>query len=71
MYGFQICQLVVVRVYARAEEEARVAAVDDLRGAAEFDKVGLVLLVAGSYEAVNLAFELDLLVVVVGRVPFG
>lgn len=51
--GFEVRQLVVVGVDARAEEEAGVAAVDDLVGA-ELDEVGLVLLVAGGYEAVDL-----------------
>lgn len=53
MDGLEVRQLVVVGVDASAEEEARVAAVDDLVGA-ELDEVGLVLLVAGGYEAVDL-----------------
>ena len=53
MYRFQIRQLVVVRVDAHAEEEACVAPVDDLQRA-EFDEVGLVLLVSGGDEAVDL-----------------
>ena len=71
MYRFQVCELVVVRVYTRAEEQPSIAAVDDFRGAAELDEVGLVLLVARRDEAVDLTLELDLLVVVVGAVPFG
>lgn len=51
--GLEVGQLVVVGVDAGAEEEAGVAAVDDLV-VAELDEVGLVLLVAGGYEAVDL-----------------
>lgn len=68
--GLEEGELVVVCVDAGAEEEAGVAAVDDLV-VAELDEVGLVLLVAGGDEAVDLAFELDLFVVAVGGVPFG
>lgn len=68
--GLKEGELVVVCVDAGAEEEAGVAAVDDLV-VAEFDKVGLVLLVARSDEAVDFALELDLFVVAVGGVPFG
>lgn len=46
--GLQVGELVVVGVDAGAEEEPRVAPVDDLV-VAELDEVGLVLLVAGSY----------------------
>ncbi len=53
MYGLEIRELVIVGVDADAEEEAGVAAVDDFEGA-EFDKVGLVFLVAGRDEAVDL-----------------
>lgn len=68
--GLEEGELVVVCVDAGAEEEARVAAVDDLV-VAELDKVGLVFLVARGDEAVDLALELDLFVVAVGGVPFG
>ena len=68
--GLEVGELVVVCVDAGAEEEAGVAAVDDLV-VAELDKVGLVLLVAGRDEAVDLALELDLFVVAVGGVPLG
>lgn len=68
---FKIRQLVVVRVYARAEEEPSIATVDDLGCAAELDKVGLMFLVARGDKAVDLALELDLLVIVVGTVPLG
>lgn len=67
--GLEKRELVVVCVDAGAEEEAGVAAVDDLV-VAELDEVGLVLLVAGGDEAVDLALELDLFVVAVGGVPF-
>lgn len=55
MDRLQIRELVVVGVDADAEEEARVAAVDDFQGA-ELDEVGLVLLVPGRDEAVDLFF---------------
>jgi hypothetical protein len=51
--GLQVGQLVIVRVDARAEEEACVPPVDDLV-IAELDEVALVLLVAGRDEAVDL-----------------
>lgn len=54
MYSLQISQFVVVGVYADAEEEAGVAAVDDLCARSELDEVGLVFLVSGGYEAVDL-----------------
>jgi hypothetical protein len=49
----EVGELVVVGVDARAEEEPRVAPVDELV-VAELDEVGLVLLVAGGDEAVDL-----------------
>jgi hypothetical protein len=51
--GLQVRQLVIVRIDARAEEEACVPPVDDLV-IAELDEVALVLLVAGRNEAVDL-----------------
>lgn len=51
--GLEIRQLVVVGVDARAEEEARVPSVHHLV-VPELDEVGLVFLVAGRYEAVDL-----------------
>jgi hypothetical protein len=71
VYGFKVRKLIVVRIYACAEEEPSIPAVDDLGGAAEFDKIGLVFLIARGDKAVDLTLELDLLVVVVGAVPFG
>lgn len=68
--GLEVGELVVVCVDADAEEEAGVAAVDDLV-VAELDKVGLVFLVAGRDEAVDLALELDLFLVAEGGVPLG
>ncbi len=53
MNRLQVGELVVVGVYAGAEEEAGVPAVYDLV-VAELDKVGLVILVAGGDEAVDL-----------------
>ena len=54
MYRFEICQLIVVRIDACAEEEPGIPAVHDLGHVAKFDEVGLVFLVAGGYEAVDL-----------------
>lgn len=71
MYRLQIRQLVIVLVHARTEKQAGVATVDDLEVVAELDEVGLVLLVARGDEAVDLAFQLLLFVVVVRAVPFG
>lgn len=53
MDGFQVREFVVVGVDADAEEEPRVPPVDDLE-VPEFDEVGLVFLVAGGDEAVDL-----------------
>lgn len=53
MDGLEKGELVVVCVYAGAEEEAGVPPVDDLV-VTELDKVGLIFLVAGRYEAVDL-----------------
>jgi hypothetical protein len=71
MYRFKVRKFVVVCIYACAEEESSIPTIDDLRGAAEFDKVGLVFLITRSDKAVDLTLELDLLVVVVRAVPFG
>lgn len=53
MNGFEKGELVVVCVDAGAEEEPCVAAVDNLV-VAELDEVGLVFLVSGGDEAVDL-----------------
>ena len=53
MDGFQIGELVIVRVDTHAEEQAGVTPVDDLRGA-ELHEVGLMLLVSGGDQAVDL-----------------
>jgi hypothetical protein len=71
MYRLQICQLIVVLIYTRTEEQTRIATVDDLEVVTELDEVGLVFLVARGDEAVDLAFQLLLFVVVVRAVPFG
>lgn len=54
VYRFEVGQLVVVRIDARAEEEAGIPPVDYLRHVAELDEVGLVFLVPRSNEAVDL-----------------
>lgn len=66
MYGLQVSQLIVRRVDASAEEQSCISSIDNLARAAELHEVGLVFLVARSNEAMDLAFEFDLLVVVVG-----
>lgn len=71
MYRLQISQLIIVIGYASAEEQARISSVDDLATTAKLHEVGLVFLVAGGDEAVDFTLEFDLLVVIVGRVPFG
>lgn len=71
MNRLQVCELIVVGIYASAEEQAGIAAVHHFRGATELDEVGLVLLIARCDKAVDFTLELDLLVVVVGAVPFG
>lgn len=58
MYSLQISKLIVIRIDTGAEEETRIAAVDDLGGISELDEVGLVLLVARGYEAVDLVYWL-------------
>ena len=56
MNSLQIRQLVIIRVDADAEKEARVPPVDDLV-VAELNEVGLVFLVAGCDQAVYLLQE--------------
>ena len=64
--GLEICQLIVVGIDASAEEETSISAVHDLC-VAKFDKVRLVLLISGRYEAVHVALELDLLIILPSR----
>jgi hypothetical protein len=52
--SLQVCELVVVCVDAGAEEQTCVPTVHDFGGLPEFDEVGLVFLVPGGYEAVDL-----------------
>jgi hypothetical protein len=54
VYRLEVRQLVIVGVDACAEEEACVPPVHNLGHVAEFDKVGLVFLVAWGDEAVDL-----------------
>lgn len=53
MNSFQVRQLVVVCVHAHAEEQPRVAPVYYFRGA-EFNKVGLMLLVSWRNQPMDL-----------------
>ena len=71
MDRFQIRELVIVLVDTSAKEEAGIPSVDDFEVVPKLDEVGLMLLVTWSDEAVDLAFQLLLLVVIVGAVPFG
>lgn len=52
--SFEICQFVVVRVYAGTEEQAGIPTIHDLRGVMELNKVRLMLLVPGSDKTMNL-----------------
>jgi hypothetical protein len=54
VYRLKVCELVVVCINACAEEETSVSAINNLGHVAKFDKVGLVLLIAGRDEAVDL-----------------
>ena len=65
MYSLQICKLIVIGVDTDAEEQARIAPIDDLERA-EFDKVGLVFLVARRDEAMDFAFQFDFLLILEG-----
>lgn len=60
VYRLQISQLVVVGVDTYAEEQSGVASVDYLQRA-EFDEIGLVLLIARGDKPMNFAFQLDFL----------
>ena len=71
MNGLKIGELIIVLVDASAEEQAGITAIDDFQVVSELHEVRLVLLVPRGDEAVDLAFELLLLVVVVWAVPFG
>ena len=66
MYSLQIRKLIVISVDTDAEEQARIAPIDDFERA-EFDKVGLVFLVARRDEAVDFAFQFDFLLIL-GRI---
>lgn len=54
MNRLQVREFIIIRIDAHAEKKTGVAPVDDFQ-AAEFDKVGLMLLVTGSDEAVDLS----------------
>ena len=70
--GLQKCKLIVVGVDAGAEEQACVPPVDDLGRVPELDKVGLVFLVARRNQAMDLAFQLDLVLILCpGRLAAG
>ena len=58
MDGLEVGELVVVGVDAGAEEQAGVPPINYLV-VAELDEVGLVLLVARRYEAVDLVFNVE------------
>ena len=54
MYRFQVCQLIIVRVYAGAEEQSCIASVYDLVRTAKLDKVGLMFLISRRDKTVDL-----------------
>lgn len=54
MDRLQIRQLAIVCVHTNAEKEPGIPTVHNLGAALEFDKIGLVFLVSGSDEAVDL-----------------
>ena len=62
MNGLKISQLVVVRIDAGAEKQARIAPIHDFH-AAELDEVRLVLLIARRDQPVDFAFELNLFII--------
>lgn len=53
---FQVCQLVIVGVNARAEEQPRISSVHDLRAAFELDEIRLIFLVSRRDKAMDLGF---------------
>lgn len=69
MDGFQICEFVVVGVHAYTKEETSVTSIHYLV-IPKLYEVGLVFLVTRSNQSVNLSSKSDLLVVIVGNVPF-
>lgn len=66
--GLEVGQLVVVGVDAHTEEETGVAPIDDLV-VPELDEVGLVLLIPGRDEAMDLIFHLPISTSVHGILP--
>jgi hypothetical protein len=52
--GLQVSKLVIVRIYADAEEEACISPVNNLGAALELDEIGLILLIPWCDETVNL-----------------
>lgn len=70
MYRLEICQLVIIRIDADAEEQPRVPPIND-PVLPEFNEVGLMLLVPRCDQAVHLALELYLIRIGIRSVPFG
>ena len=54
MYCLQIRQFIIIGIDACAEEQASVPTINNLGHVAELHKVGLMFLIAGGYEAVDL-----------------
>lgn len=69
MYGLQIRQRIIVRIHTCTEEKPCVTPVNDLARSPELREVALMFLVPWCDKTVHLAFQLDLLVIVVGAVP--
>lgn len=55
MYSLEIGQLVIIRIDADAEEQARVSPVHHLGAALKLDEVGLVFLISRGDETVYLS----------------
>jgi hypothetical protein len=54
VYRLEVGKFIVVRVYTDAKEETRIPPVYNLGAALKLDEVGLIFLVSGSNEAVDL-----------------
>lgn len=58
MNSFQIRQLIIIRVDADTKEQPRIPPINNLERA-EFDKVGLMLLISRRNQAMHFTLEFD------------
>ena len=58
MNSFQICQLIIIRVDAYKKEQTRITPINNLERA-EFDKVGLMLLISRRNQAMHFTLEFN------------